>query len=1475
MSDFGERRRRLAEPLALILEDGFAVVGDRGGRASQAEGELVFNTCMTGYQEVLSDPSYAGQMVAMTYPLIGNYGASPLFQESARPWTRALITRQLSRDAFHWRTVALLQEWLDAYKIPILTGVDTRRLVRHLRGTGAQRSLIAPVSRAYMVDELSESDEILALVERARAVTPLEDQDLVGEVSRAFVDLEETLDGAFHHMAMRQWPGMRIVVVDFGVKLNILRSLRARGVRVDIVRHNADVAEILGLRPDAVVLSNGPGDPARLQEAVVTTRTLLGRLPVLGICLGHQLIGLAAGGRTSRLRFGHHGGNHPVQHLTTGGVSITSQNHEFQVEESSIDEATGFFVSHRNLHDGSVEGLSHRSLPIRSVQFHPEGAPGPQDNQGVFDEFLDLISGRTPAPARISSLRPKPKNVLVIGSGPIVIGQAAEFDYAGTQACKALREEGVRTVLVNSNPATIMTDEEVADRVYIEPLTLQSLEAIIVRERPDALLATLGGQTGLNLAVALDEAGVLERFGVRFLGTSLQAIRKAEDRAAFKDLLLQIREPVPDSRAVSSVEEALAFVAEIGLPVVVRPSYCLGGTGAGTAHTPLELDDAVREGIAASPIGQVLVERALHGWKEIEYEVMRDAADTCIAVCNMENLDPLGIHTGDSIVVAPSQTLSDRQYQTLRSAAFRIIRALEIEGGCNIQFALDPGSDAYFVIEVNPRVSRSSALASKATGYPIARVAAKIAAGRLLHEIANAVTGKTCAAFEPALDYCVVKIPRWPFDKFPHADRTLGTQMKSTGEVMAIERTFEAALSKAMRSLEQAAPNAADLIGRADLLTQPNDRRLPATFQALRDGSSVAEISQATGYSPWFVSRISDLVELEMELESVHLDAELYRRAKRAGLADATVAVLSRQPIPGSGLQPTYRRVDTCAAEFEAATPYYYGTYEDEDEVDRSNVPSVVVIGSGPIRIGQGIEFDYCSVHASIAVQQAGFASVLVNSNPETVSTDFDASTRLYFEPLDEEGVLRVLQRERPAGVLVQFGGQTAINLAGAIAAAGIPILGSSVEAIDLAEDRHRCEQLLRALGIPRPAGGSATDTEQALKLAEGIGYPVVARPSYVLGGQAVEIVPSPIELRRYLEHAQSAGGRGPVLVDKYLAGRELDVDAVSDGEHVLIAGILEHIERAGVHSGDSFAVYPPFSLSTEDVQKVVSHTIAIARAFGLIGLINVQFVLHHGVVHVLEVNPRASRTVPFLSKVTAIPLVRLATMTALGRSLAAMGYGAGLVPDGRLVAVKAPVFSMAKLRGVDPVLGPEMKSTGEAMGIARDLVAAGQKAFLSSLESVPDGAALCCIDEVDRTDALPILTSLHRLGIRLFAPQTTFRWITQAGLPAVCLHDLHEGHPDAIDVIQSGRVRLVLNTVSANGWKPGAQPLPPDYEIRRAAVERRIPCVTSLDTARALVGGLDDRADLQVPGVATLGEYLSVTPPIATVTAVKDLVEV
>ena len=1055
--------------------------------------------------------------------------------------------------------------------------------------------------------------------------------------------------------------------------------------------------------------------------------------------------------------------------------------------------------------------------------------------------------------------RTKPSKVLVIGSGPIIIGQAAEFDYAGAQACKALREEGVISVLVNSNPATIMTDEGVADVVYIEPLTVEVLERIIERERPDGVLPTLGGQTGLNLAVELAEAGILDKYGVRLLGTTLETIKKAEDRELFKEMLRSIDEPVPASATCYTLEEARAFLDQSELPLIIRPAFTLGGTGGGIARTLEEFDRVVEYGLQASPIRQVLVEQCVLGWKELEYEVMRDAADTCITICNMENLDPMGVHTGDSIVVAPSQTLSDKEYQMLRTAAIKIIRALGIEGGCNVQFALDPLSLQYFVIEVNPRVSRSSALASKATGYPIARVAAKIAVGRRLDEIPNAVTQKTCAAFEPALDYCVVKIPRWPFDKFASGNRGLGPQMKATGEVMAIDRCFEAAFQKAIRSLEMGRrtiswedtrwtlrePVPADKVSLWEFIDRANDERVWAIFSALRQGVSVEEIHQRTGMDRWFLRKFTNLIAVEQRLLNEALAPDLLYQAKRFGFPDELIGRLSdrlpeqvRELRQSLGFRPVYKMVDTCAAEFEAATPYFYSTYEDENEATPLTGRRAVVLGSGPIRIGQGIEFDYSCVHSAWALREAGAQAIMINSNPETVSTDFDTSNRLYFEPLDAESVRDILENEGIAETpaIVQFGGQTAINLAQPLEAGGATIIGSGAETIDLAEDRKRFESFLDDLGIPQPHGSTVTTVDDALKVAEAIGYPCLVRPSYVLGGRAMEIVQNNEELRRYVQNAVDISSRRPILVDKYLEGRECEVDAICDGTDVLIPGVMEHIERAGVHSGDSIAVYPGVGLSNEEVETIVDYTVRIGRGLDVRGLMNVQYVIYGGDVFVLEVNPRASRTVPFLSKVTGVPMVNVSTRIMLGEKLADMGYRTGLAKKQKLIAIKAPVFSMAKLVGVDTYLGPEMKSTGEVMGVDFEYLPALEKCLLASKNMLPrSGNVLLSIADRDKAEAAPIIAELATLGYGLYATEGTARMLTELGLPVKLItKKIEAGHPNVLDVIQDGQVNGVVNTVTGQ-----RSPLKDGFQIRRLATERGLPVYTSLDTFRAAVRAL------------------------------------
>ncbi|SDH89547.1 carbamoyl-phosphate synthase large subunit [Halanaerobium congolense] len=1042
------------------------------------------------------------------------------------------------------------------------------------------------------------------------------------------------------------------------------------------------------------------------------------------------------------------------------------------------------------------------------------------------------------------------KKVMVIGSGPIIIGQAAEFDYSGSQACRALKEEGLEVVLVNSNPATIMTDENMADRVYIEPLTVESIIEILKKENPDGLIPTLGGQIALNLAIDLAETNILEDLNVELLGTPIDTIEKAEDRNTFKELMNEIGEPILDSKIAENIDQAAEIAAKIGYPVIVRPAYTMGGTGGGVADNLEELKEITARGFKHSLIGQVLIEKSIKGWKEIEYEVMRDKNDNCIVVCNMENFDPVGVHTGDSIVVAPSQTLTDKEYQMFRSSALKIIRALGIEGGCNVQYALDPESFQYYIIEVNPRVSRSSALASKATGYPIAKVSARIALGYSLDEIENAITGKTTACFEPALDYVVFKIPRWPFDKFHYADRNLGTQMKATGEVMAIERNLEASMLKAVRSLE---------IGRygfyleefkkmsdpeiEDALFAADDNRLFVIAEALRRGYTVEKIHQITEISTFFLYKMRNIIEIENSLtankDNINENKELLYKAKEKGFSDSEIALLTERTEEEIktirdqlNLKPVFKMVDTCAAEFEAETPYYYSSYEKVNEAEPTEKKKVMVIGSGPIRIGQGIEFDYCSVHSAWTLNEEGYESIIVNNNPETVSTDFDTSDRLYFEPLTKEDIMHIIENEKPEGVICQFGGQTAVNLAEPLAEAGVKILGTSVDSIDLAEDRDRFIGLLNELDIPVPQGEVAASFAEAEKIAAKIGYPVLVRPSYVLGGRAMEVVYNEQELEEYMRNAVKISPDRPVLVDKYLSGTEIEIDAISDGETVIVPGIMEHVERAGVHSGDSIAVYPPHRLSEKLKQKAVEYTERISQALNVKGVVNIQYVVSEGEIFVIEVNPRSSRTIPYLSKVTGVPMVDLATKALLGKKLKDLGWESGLVPEKDHVAVKVPVFSFSKLTQVDTNLGPEMKSTGEVLGLAETYEKALYKGLIGAGLEIPRaGTILATIADKDKKEAIEYIKDFAELGFKIAATEGTAAALKEKGLKVDIVKKLGEGSPDSLELISDDKIDLVINTLTK-----GKLPERDGFKIRRSAVEMGIPCLTSLDTTQAML---------------------------------------
>jgi len=1479
---------------------------------------------MTGYQEVLTDPSYRRQIVAMTAPHIGNTGVNAQDEESSSAWLSGFVVRRASITSSSWRAEGGLNRYLLERGVIGITGTDTRALVRHIREKGAMHG-------ALVTDGGTEVDAAVL----ARNAPDINSLDLVGEVSCS--EPYEWSEPMPAEWSLPGDPGVdgavtsgllwrHIVVYDFGVKRSTLRQLVSRGCRVTVVPSRTSPDEVMALGPDGLVLSNGPGDPAMLEDIALNIRQLLGWLPIFGICLGHQLLGLALGGATFKLKFGHRGVNHPVRDERTGVVAITSHNHGYALAADSLPG--GVEITHISLNDGCVEGIAAPDLSAFGVQFHPEAAPGTSDATGLFDSFLTAVDaaatrakglvsgahapaaaagepsgahGSTPGTtaeggagaqrpswdlARATGQRMDLRSVLIIGSGPIVIGQACEFDYSGTQACKALRRDGYRVILVNSNPATIMTEPELADATYIEPLTVEVLEQIIESERPDAILPTVGGQTGLNVAVELAEKGVLERFGVDMIGATVDAVRIAEDRAMFRQAMLRAGLDVPRGAAVGSVDDAIALAEKIGYPVLVRPSFTLGGTGGAVAPDRASLERAAEAGLRASPAHQVLIEESVLGWKEFELEVMRDGAGNFVVVCSIENLDPMGVHTGDSITVAPAMTLTDREYQRMRDMAHRVMDVVGLSiGGSNVQFAVSPADGRIVVIEMNPRVSRSSALASKATGFPIAKIAALVAVGHALDDIPNDITRVTPASFEPSLDYVVVKIPRFDFQKFPGVDEALGPQMKSVGEAMAVGDTFAAALNKALRSLEAgiegigarrrgserpAGGGVVPIGPDMDRLRLPVHTRLIDAADALARGASAHDVAEATGYDPWFVGELAALVALTTELSKYTLDVlppSLLRHAKENGVSDAHIARLCapdgtegrasevRALRKALAIEPTFRRIDTCAAEFEARTPYLYSAYPrgGEDESRPTNKAKVMVLGGGPNRIGQGIEFDYCCVHACQALSDLGYETIMVNCNPETVSTDYDTADRLYFEPLTVEDVLAICEVEKPAGVLAQFGGQTPLNLARELEAAGVPIWGTSPETIDLAEDRQRFGALLDELEIPQPEHGIAASAHEAVAIAERIGFPVLVRPSYVLGGRGMAIVFEPDELERYLEAAEEvAGGRG-ILVDSYLEDAyEVDVDAVCDGEMVVVGGVMQHIEEAGVHSGDSSMVLPPYRVSAYHLSVIREYTQDIGLALDVRGLMNIQFAIKDDIVYVLEVNPRASRTVPFVSKATGVPLARIAAEIAAGRSLSQIAFTQTPPVDGFFV--KEAVLPFGKLPGSTIELGPEMKSTGEVMGHASRFGQAFAKASLAAGQPLPtEGTVLLTVNDLDKAAVGRIARDLARLGFDLMATSGTADWLARLGLQVESVNKVSEGSPHVVDAIASGRVQLVVSTpLGPTAFADG-------QAIRSAAVRYGVPLLTTLSAAAAAVTGVRSLRDRELRVRSLQKHYLLV----------------
>ncbi len=1416
-------------PALLVTADGLVFTGEAAGApVPVATGELVFNTAMSGYQEVITDPSYAGQVIAFTSTHIGNYGTNAADDEAVAPHCRGIVVCDLAGEPSNWRATEGLEPFLRRHGIPALTGVDTRRLARHVRQAGAIPCAFGSAPER----ELRTA---------AAAAVGTDGMDLVTGVTTSAVSIHEGTGAG-------EGSGLRIVAYDFGVKTTMVQLLTTLGT-VTVVPAGTGADDVLALEPDGVFLSNGPGDPAALPGPTAAVADLVGRVPVFGICLGHQILATALGGSTYKLPFGHHGANHPVQRLETGVVEITSQNHNYAVAAGSIPDAE---TTHVNLNDGVIEGFRSLRAPAFSVQYHPEAAPGPHDAALPVRRVPRAHAG-PPHPCRrrrrrdrgaLMPRRDDLRSILVIGSGPIVIGQACEFDYSGTQACRVLAEEGYRVILANSNPATIMTDPATADRTYVEPLDPEVLTAIIEKERPDALLPTLGGQTALNLTMELVELGVLERFGVEVIGARPDAISTAEDRDRFKAAMEEIGLEVPRSGFAHSLQEAEEIAADIGFPIMVRPSFILGGKGTGIAEDAAHFGQLAAEGLAASPVGQILVERSIAGWKEYELEVMRDAADNCVVVCSIENFDPMGVHTGDSITVAPAQTLTDVEYQAMRDDAFACLRRVGVEtGGSNVQFAVEPSTGRRVIIEMNPRVSRSSALASKATGFPIAKIAARLAVGYLLNEIPNDITKATPASFEPTIDYVVTKIPRWAFEKLPGADGRLGTRMQSVGEVMAIGRTFCESLQKALRSLEQGraglnadpAEAALDALSREELLQRiavATPERIFELEATLRRGVAADEVVARTGIDPWFVRQLERLVAERQRIAAASsFGAADFRRAKRLGFSDAQLAFLRggtaadmRAARLSHGVRPTFKTVDTCAGEFEAFTPYHYATYEEEDEIRPSERSRVIILGSGPNRIGQGIEFDYCCVHASMTLRDAGYETVMINCNPETVSTDYDTSDRLYFEPLTDEDVANVLDAELAAGgtvagVIVSLGGQTPLKLAGSLPPE--LVLGTSPASIDLAEDRERWNALCHELGIPQPSGGTATTTPEALSVAAQVGYPVLLRPSYVLGGRAMEIVYDDDGVRRVMQSmttgalAREGGVTAdrPVLVDRFLEdATEVDVDAVRDrtGE-VLIAGVMEHVEEAGVHSGDSACALPPQTLRAEVIDELERHTRALARSLDVCGLINVQFAVKDGQVYVLEANPRASRTVPFVAKATGVPLAMVASRVMVGQTLADLRQEGLLRADviGRVpvldhVSVKEAVLPFDRFPGVDTLLGPEMRSTGEVMGVDSTFGLAFAKSQMASGTRLPDsGTVFLSLADRDKPAGLEAARAFSALGFSIAATLGTAGYLRSQGLVVDTLVAKvgEEGvASDAVELIAQGKVQLVVNTPRGPG---------------------------------------------------------------------------
>lgn len=1491
---------------ALVLETGIVFWGRGTGAQQHAIGELCFNTAQTGYQEIITDPSYAEQIIVFTSPHIGNVGVNHLDQEHPRPACKGLVFREPPTLPANYRGENSLQDWMIDQGLTGIYGIDTRALTAELREGALRASII--------YQESGEID-LKACVSSCRQWPGLNGAELSLSVSNEkggpFVETEsgaqvrawlkdswrapESHRERINQTSQEEGQGPLVVVIDFGVKDQILRCLVDLGCRVEVMSAPCVTSDVIARRPDAVCLSNGPGDPAATYEryagALIKGLLEYHNLPIFGICLGHQMLALALGARTEKMKRGHRGANHPILNLESGLVEITSQNHGFVVTDLPV----GVLETHRSLFDGTIAGLRLENRPVFSVQYHPEASPGPHDSRYLFERFVsyargdaegvDLFDKSKNAEKERQSKALKPRKIMIVGAGPIVIGQACEFDYSGAQACKSLRAAGHEVVLVNSNPATIMTDPSLANRTYIEPLTVAYLEEIIRIERPDALLPTMGGQTALNVCLELSAAGVLERYQVEMIGARREAIETAEDRQLFREAMDEVGLASPRSHLVHTLEQALEAVQFTSYPSIIRPSFTLGGSGGGIATNETELREIVTQGLTLSPVSSVLIEESLLGWKEYELEVVRDRSDNGIIVCSIENIDPMGIHTGDSITVAPALTLTDKEYQRLRDQALTCLRRVGVDtGGSNVQFAINPKDGRAVVIEMNPRVSRSSALASKATGFPIAKIAAQLAVGHTLDELTNEITRVTPASFEPSIDYIVVKIPRFTFEKFSSDLPRLNTSMKSVGEVMAIGRSFAESLQKALRGLEvgycglneQALPEQA--AERLKFLEERIPYRILFVAQALREGHHVEELSEMTGIDPWYVRQLEELIRAEQSLKSQNLesiDAYELHLLKRQGFSDLRIAtllssdaerVITEDEVRARrwelGVHPIYRRVDTCAAEFESFTQYLYSSYELstdaigdvhrgglEAETTRcearpSKRKKVMILGGGPNRIGQGIEFDYCCVHAAYAIKEAGYEAIMVNCNPETVSTDYDTADRLYFEPLTAEDVIEIARVEASRGellgVIVQLGGQTPLNLAESLERAGIPILGTPRDVIDRAEDRARFQALVEKLELKQPPSAVASDVEDAVQIANRVGYPVLLRPSYVLGGRAMRLVHDEAELRRYMNEAQEATVSGGVLVDKYLMGAiEVDVDAISDGEEAWIVGVMEHIEEAGVHSGDSACALPPHSLSPERVNEIKRQAQSLALELGVVGLMNVQFAVSNGEIYLIEVNPRASRTVPFVAKALDLPVAHLATQIMLGQRLSELDLPS---PREGFFAVKEAVFPFARFPNADLLLGPEMLSTGEVMGWDRDFYTAYAKAQLAAGMELPSSGALLFTigDPKQRAEFEPLALEAIALGYQVYVGvDSAEQWSEESKSLLSGLVSLAE----ATKLIKSDAIQLLI---SVEGDRDAMM-------LRRAGLEVGLPYFTRLSNTRAMIGALGVISRQDAPSVNLL----------------------